>query len=92
MTKNDRFDFLGRSVSARMEQKLREGRRRALGAVASCRVTLTLDDGVTREELFQSTPTFREVVERIGMDTTVVSLAVARQKMASKARMVVPAR
>jgi hypothetical protein len=92
MAQGDSYDFLGRSVEMRLEQKLREGRRRALGKVTRCRVTLTLEGGATRDEVFQTTPTLGQVVERIGANAAVVALAVQRQNMYATERMIIPTR
>jgi len=70
----DRFDYLGRSISRRIVESVRDRRQKALEAVSQFQVTYTVDGKTLRKAFFDTKPTKDELMRRAGADAVIVSI------------------
>lgn len=70
---------LNLQAAHRLVSAVRKGRRNALSSISRCCVVTTDDGRETREVIFDQPPTIGQLIERIGPDAWVVSVAMKRR-------------
>jgi hypothetical protein len=75
------IDRISTETGRRLVDKARTGRRQALAAIAKVEVVLTTDGNTTWTEIFDRPPTLRQIAERAGIDTYVVSVRMRRMSL-----------
>lgn len=87
MTSTYLIDRLSNEAARRLAQKVRDGRRRALSSISKCCI-VTTDDGIeTREHIFDQPPTIGQLLDRVGPDAWVVSVAMRRVPQRARQRL-----
>ena len=69
---------LNSETGQRLLDVARAGRKRALSLITKCCVVVTDDGYQTREVVFASTPTLRQLMDRVGGEVFVVSVQMRR--------------
>ncbi|MCU9847632.1 hypothetical protein OEZ60_06395 [Defluviimonas sp. WL0024] len=88
---NQLIDRLSSEAGRRLNETARAGRRRALGSISRCCVTVTTDGTTMREEFFDVTPTIGEISARVGGGAYVVSIAMRRKPLRERIRLMLAA-
>lgn len=83
MIAEELIDRLDSEIGDRLSERGRDGRRRALAAIAEFRVLVTEDGSDTWEEVFDRPPTLGQLIGRVGPKAFVVSVAM-RARAASR--------
>ncbi|MEZ5778124.1 MAG: hypothetical protein R3E44_07160 [Paracoccaceae bacterium] len=78
---DDLIDRLSSETGRRLADSARAGRRRVLPKITQCCVTVTSDGRAVQDEYFESAPTLGELVDRVGPEAYVVSVAIRRKPL-----------